>query len=252
MSFAMASSTCEQRELLKLFKCIIDTGNEVLCAFFDMKVLSVPKYGGNFSKFLEEEKHFFFHQWEQKKVMCCACPQFGCSIGRITKMKTWIFQKLYEANGIEDPTHIIKHRGCIQQLCLHKFVARKITVHELDISILAFFLRIFATKCMSACENSSLDIVCSCRSSICHSWSSKCFSMADLNNMWKDLETHLVNLSDVRYQRIVGKQIQAFRKLEIDREEIAELTQHIIYIKKVRVELRGCIHPQIETLNIFV
>lgn len=230
----MGSSTCEQRELMKLFKCVIDTGNEVLTAFFDLKVLSRPQYGGQFTKFLEDEKHFLYHQWEQKRTMCCACPKIGCSIRRVQKMMTWIFQKLYETNGKEDPAHVIKQGGCIQQLCLHKFVTRNIAVHELDITVLSFFLRIFAN--MSASENLSLDTVSLCRSSICHSWSSKCFSMAELNKMWKDLETHLINLSEVRYQRIVCKQIQAYRKLEIDREEIAELTNHINYIREVSVE----------------
>lgn len=229
----MASQMCEQRELMKLFKCVIDVGNEVLSAYFDLKVLSLPKYGGNFTQFLEDEKHFLYHQWEQKRTMCCACKTVGCSITRIKKMKTWIFEKLYEANGIENPAHVIKRGGCIQQLCLHKFVTRKIAAHELDITVLNFFLQVFAHTRMSAAEKLSLQTVCQCRDSICHSWSPKCFSMAELNKKWKDLETHLVNLSEIRYQRIVRNRIQDFRKIEIDREEIAELTNHINYLREV-------------------
>ncbi|CAC5415363.1 unnamed protein product [Mytilus coruscus] len=226
----MSSCTREQRELMKLFKCVIDTGNEVLSAYFDLKVLSLPQYGGHFTQFLEKEKHFLYHQWEQKRTMCCACPKVGCYIRRIKKMETWIFQKLYEANGIEDPAHVIKHGGCIQQLCLHKFVTKNIAAHELDISVLSFLLRIFAN--MSISEKLSLDTVSLCRSSICHAWSTNCFPMAELNKMWIDIETHLINLSEVRYRRIVQKQIQAFRKLEVDREEIAELSNHINYMKE--------------------
>ncbi|CAC5401525.1 unnamed protein product [Mytilus coruscus] len=221
----MGSSACEQRELMKLFKCVIDTGIDVLSAFFTLKVLSLPQNGGNFTQFLDNEKHFLYHQWEQRKTMCCACPQFGCSIGRSTKMKNWIFQMLYEANGIEDPAHVITRGGCLQQLCLHKFVTRSIAAHELDITVLSFLLRLFAN--MSASENSSLDTVNSCRNSICHARSTNCFSMAELNIMWTDLETHLLNLSDVPYQRIIQKQIQTCRKHEIDTEEIAELSNRI-------------------------
>lgn len=121
---AMGSYTYEQKDLMKLFKCVIDTGTEVLFAFFDLKVLSKTPYGGNFNKLLKLEKHFLYHQWEPKKTMCCACPNAGCSIKRINKMEPWIFQKLYDTSGIEDATHVIKHGGCIQQLCLHKYEAK--------------------------------------------------------------------------------------------------------------------------------
>lgn len=227
----MSSCTREQKELMKLFKCVLDTGNEVISAFFDFQVLSKPQYGGNMVKLLDLEKHFLYHQWEPKKTMCCACPKAGCSIKRMSKMETWIFQKLYDSTGLEDPTHVIKHGGCVQQICLHKFVSKNISVHMLDISVLSFLLRIMAR--MSISEKSSLNTVSLCRSRICHAWSSKCFQLTELNELWRDLETHLMNLSEVRYRRIVQKQIQTFRKLEIDREEIVELSKQITYVKEV-------------------
>ncbi|VDH97270.1 Hypothetical predicted protein [Mytilus galloprovincialis] len=221
----MASSACEQRELMKLFKCVLDTGIDVLSAFFTLKVLSLPQYGGHFTQFLEKEKHFLYHKWEKNRTTCCACPKIGCSIGRSTNMKNWIFQILYEANGTEDPAHVIKQGACLQQLCLHKFETKTIAAHELDITVLSFLLRLFAN--MSASEDLSLDSVNFCRNSICHARSTNCFSMAELNIMWTDLETHLVNLSDLPYQRIIQKQIQNCRKYEIDKAEIAELSNRI-------------------------
>lgn len=245
----MGSCTLEQREHMKLFKCVIDTGNEVLFAFFDLKVLSLTQYGGNFTQFLEKEKHFLYHQWEQKKTMCCACPKVGCSMRRTRQMDTWIFEKLYVANGIVDPVHVIKRGGCIQQLCLHKFVTKNIAAHELDIIVLSFLLRTFAH--MSDDEKESLNKVSDCRSSLCHAGSTNCFPMAKLNSMWMDLETHLIKLSDVRYRRIVQKQIHAIRKLEIDREEIADLSNQINSTREVSVESRRYIYFKMDTLYLF-
>ncbi|CAC5415366.1 unnamed protein product [Mytilus coruscus] len=229
----MGSYTREQKELMRLFKCVIDTGTEVLFAFFDLKVLSKTKYGGNFNKLLKLETHFFYHQWEPKKTMCCACPNTGCSIKRISKMEPWIFKKLYDTSGIEDTTHVIKHGGCIQQLCLHKYVAKDIAAQELDISVFSFLLRVMAYTCMTASQKSSLESVCLCRSSICHAWSTKCFQLTELNKLWIDLETHLINLSEVRYQRIIKLQIQNSRKLEIDSGEVAELSKQITNVQEV-------------------
>lgn len=76
---AMSSCTPEQKEFMKLYKCVIDTGNEVVSAFFDLKVLSKSIYGGNFMRSLELEKHFLYHQWEPK-TMCCEYPKIGCSM----------------------------------------------------------------------------------------------------------------------------------------------------------------------------
>lgn len=146
------------------------------------------------------------------------------------KIETWIFKKIYESTGVEDPTHVVKQGGCIQQLCLHKFVARNIAAHELDISVLYLLLRTMSY--MSTSEKSSLNTVSHCRSSICHAWSTNCFHSTELNILWVDLETHLMNLSDLRYRRIVQKHIQSTRKLDIRREEIAELSTHINNLKE--------------------
>lgn len=109
---AMGRSACEQKELMKLFKCVLDTGIDVLYAFFTLKVFTLKIIGGSFTKLPDHEKHFLYHQWEQRKTMCCACLHFEYSIGLSTKMKNWIFQMLYDANGIEDPAHVIKRGGC--------------------------------------------------------------------------------------------------------------------------------------------
>lgn len=231
---AMSSYTCEQKELFKLFKCVIDTGTEVLFAFFDLKVLSKTPYGGNFNKLLKLEKHFLYHQWDPKKTMCCACLTTGCSIKRKSKMEPWIFQKFYDTSGIEDATHVIKHGGSIQQVCLHKYEAKTIDIRELDISVFSFLLRVMADKCMTVSEKSSLESLCLCRNNICHAWSTKCFQLTELNKMWIDLETNLINLSEVRYQGFVKLQIQISRKLKIESEEIAELSKQITYVKQVR------------------
>lgn len=59
--------------------------------------------------------------------------------------------------------------------------------------------------------------------------------MAELNIMWTDLETHLINISDLQYQRIIQKQIQTWRKYEIDKAEIAALSNRINSMQIVSV-----------------
>lgn len=219
----MSTNTKEEQELLRLFKCVVDTGADVLVPFAEHKLLHL--YNGNFERFLDDKKHEIFHLWQSKKLLCCECPPAGCKLKRTGHMENWIFKKIYDNNGHEDGGHVVKSRGQVVQMCLHKYVTRTIGIHELDIIALAFFLRNLATLLPN--ENAALDTITTCRGQICHAYSMNCYHMVVLNTAWTELENALVDLTNPSYKGVIKKQVKYLRKVEIDKEEITELLKYV-------------------------
>lgn len=227
----MNNNKSESQELLRLFKCVVDTGTEVLSAFAGSKLL--PTYNGCFIRFLDDKKHQIFHLWQSKKFLCCACPAAGCNLKRTGHMDKWIFKTLYDDNGNEDRVHIVRNSGRVEQLCLHKYITRNIAIHELDISAISFLLRSLAP--LSQNETTALDTVTTYRSQICHAHSMKCYSITELNTVWNELENALVDLADPFYKRIVRNQIKDLRKINFEKEEITDLLKKVAEVNTVSI-----------------
>ncbi|CAG2247511.1 unnamed protein product [Mytilus edulis] len=119
-------SSPESKELMKLFKCSTDVATQVVCAFADSKLLHT--YAGNFQKYLEDKKHYFYHQWE-------------------------------------------------------KNIPHAVIVHLQDVLF--------------------------------------------LQDIWKDMETAVSNLTNPYMMPIVKSQIQSMRKYDFDKEEIASLSNKL-------------------------
>ncbi|CAC5417707.1 unnamed protein product [Mytilus coruscus] len=211
----MSTNTREVQELLRLFKCVVATGTDVLTAFAKYKLL--PTYNGNFQLFLDDKKHEIFHLWQSQKLLCCACPTSGCNLKRMSRMDNWIFKKIYDDNGLENNRKIV-------QVCLHKYIKRNIAIHELDISVISFLLRNLAN--LSQNENTALDIITTKRSQICHAHSMNCIPLTVLNTTWTELENALVDLTDPSYKGIIRNQTKYLRKVNLEKEEITELLKN--------------------------
>ncbi|VDI22301.1 Hypothetical predicted protein, partial [Mytilus galloprovincialis] len=219
----MSTSTPESRELLRLYKCVVETGTGVLTAFAQNKLLAA--YNGNFKQFLDDKKHELFHLWQSKKLSCCECPPAGYIFKRMSNMDNWIFKKFYADNGPENRSHIKRKGRDVVQVCLHKYVTQNIAIHELDISAISFLLRNLII--LSANETTTLDIITTTRSKICHAYSFKCYSMTLLNTTWTELENALVDLTDPSYKWSTRQQIKYLRKINLEKEEITELLSKV-------------------------
>ncbi|VDI31382.1 Hypothetical predicted protein [Mytilus galloprovincialis] len=225
----MSTNIPEARELLRLYKCVVDTGTDVLTVFAKYKLLTT--YNRNFKHFLDDKKHELFHLWQSRKFLCCECPPAGCNLKQTGHMPNWIFKKIYDDSGPEDRGHIVRNSGNVVQVCLHKYVTRNIAIHELDISTISFLLRNLAV--LSQNESTSLDLITTTRSQICHAYSTNCYSMAILNTTWTELENALVDLVDPSFKRIIQKDIKHSRKADLENEEITELVQNVEEVKIV-------------------
>lgn len=222
-------SSRESKELMKLFKCSTDIATQVVCAFVDTKLLS--QYGSSFLKYLENELHFFYHQWDTKKTACCACPSAGCTIRRLKKMENWIFNTFYDDTGHVHRNHVLQTGQTTQQSCLHKYVARNIRLDNLDITILCFILLCAGT--LTVTEKIAIEMINSKRNLICHAWSTKCFSMTQLNDIWTDIEIALSSLTNPFMRPIIQSQIQSIKQCDVEKEEIVLLSSKIDKINAV-------------------
>ncbi|CAC5405874.1 unnamed protein product [Mytilus coruscus] len=238
-------SSPESKELMKLFKCSTDVATQVVCAFADSKLLH--SYGGNFQKYLEDNKHFFYHQWEQKNTACCYCPPAGCTVRRMSRMDNWIFNSFYNDNGITDRKHILKRGGTIQQRCLHKYKTRNIRLDNLDITILCFVL--LNSGKLNGPETIAVETINIKRNSICHAWSTHCFSMVQLNDIWTEIESAVSTLTNPYMMPIVKSLIQSSRKYDFDKEEIASLSTKLDKLNASLEELSGRIPTNNNNIN---
>ncbi|CAG2228689.1 unnamed protein product [Mytilus edulis] len=225
----MSTNTPEERELLRLYKCVVDTGTDVLTAFAKYKLL--PTYNGNVKQYLNDKKHELFHLWKSRKLLCCECPPVGCNHKRTGHMPTWIFQKLYDDTGPEERTHIVRNNRTIVQVCLHKYVTRNIAIHELDFSTILFLLRNLGV--LSQNETASLDLITTTRSQICHAYSMNSFTMAFLNTTWTKLENALVDLVDPPFKRIIRNDIKQLREADLKKERITVLMKNVEEVKLI-------------------
>ncbi|CAC5417726.1 unnamed protein product [Mytilus coruscus] len=231
----MSTNSPEAQDLLRLFKCVVDTGTDVLTAFAKYKLL--PAYNGNFELFLDDKKHEIFHLWQSQKLLCCACPSAGCNLKRMNHMGNWIFKKIYDDSGPENRGHIVRNSRKVVQVCLHKFVTRNIAIDELDISVVSFLLRNLAN--LSPKETFALDMITTKRSQVCHAYAMTCYPMALLNTAWTELENALLDLADPSYKRIIQKQIKYLRKVDIEKEEITELLKNVEEVNLILQELKS-------------
>ncbi|CAG2254400.1 unnamed protein product [Mytilus edulis] len=231
----MVTKTREAQELLRLFKCVVDTGTDVLTAFAKDKLLTA--YNGNFKHFLDDKKHELFHLWKSRKLLCCECPPAGCNLTQTVHMPNWIFKRIYDETGPVERRHIVRHGSNIVQVCLHKYVTRNIAIHELDFSTILFLLQNLAK--LSQTETTSLDVITTTRSKICHACSTNCYPMTLLNTTWTKLENALVDLVDPCFKQIIRRDIKQFRKADLEKEEITELMQNVEEVKIVLEELKS-------------
>ncbi|XP_071144027.1 uncharacterized protein [Mytilus edulis] len=238
----MSTNTPEAQELLRLYKCVIDTGADVLVPFAEDKLLKT--YSGNFERFLDDKKHDLFHLWHSKKLLCCACLPAGCTLKRTGHMDNWIFEKLYDDVGIEHTGHIIRNSGKVVQMCLHKYVKRNIGIHELDTVALSFLLQNFATLLPN--EDTALVTIKRNRNKICHAHSANCYDMTFLNTAWTELEKSLVDLTSPSYKGVMKKQIKYLRKVDLEKEEIMELLSNV---EKVLQEVKSSSNNNVANIN---
>lgn len=203
----------QTEEHLKMFQCLVDTGADVLRNLAEIRLLDNNQK--NFSQFLEEERHFFYHQYEPK-IVCCACPLHGCQINLIWKMESHIFQKVYDFDAKRSKrSHTVRNGMHTTQKCLHAINTRNIILDDLDLSDLNYFLW---TKGHETC---AIRIIMNTRSEICHTPSTSCIEIQKINSIWATLENAILDLAQPeRYKSMVRmciKNLRARQKTEIEK-----------------------------------
>ncbi|CAG2228401.1 unnamed protein product [Mytilus edulis] len=219
----MSSNTHEARELLRLFKCVVDTGTDVLAAF--AKVSFYRHSTEILNNFLMTKNMKYCTSGNLKSYYVVSAHQPVCNVTRKRCMDNWIFKTFYDDSGPENTGHIVRNSRDIVQVCLHKYITRNIAIEELDISTITFLLRNLAI--LSLNETTSLNIITKTRNQICHAYSMNCYTMASMHTAWSDLENALVDLTDPPYKRILRKQVKFLRKAELEKEEITELKNNV-------------------------
>ncbi|VDI00682.1 Hypothetical predicted protein [Mytilus galloprovincialis] len=216
---------------LKIFKCLIDTGADVLRSTLERKVLNNNAI--TFEQYLDNVKHQFYHQFEKNrnKPCCLHSPHVNCNVNGYMDKK--IFQKVYNKTSELDTRQ-----------CLDRFkVKGGVSTDELDLSDLNFFL--WNSKMLSPQEKESLQTIMTIRSYICHPESTQCYSITELENVWISLENDILLFAEpYRYKKMVTLQITTLRKYKINENPKEVQTRNDCtnqLMKEESVGIKNCI-----------
>lgn len=193
----------ESDEHLRIFKCLVDTGSDVLRYTVERKML----INTSFEQYLNQNKHKFYHQFEKRRFKrCCFRKPHNCVVNG--KMDKKIFFKMYNKKAELDT-----------QDCLDRFeVNADISLDKLDLSDLNFFLWNSAT--LSTQEEQSLQSIMSTRSAICHSSSSRKYSLNELKNFWLSLKNDLLLFAEPHhYKKSIEREITTLSNCSLSKTE---------------------------------
>ncbi|VDI01227.1 Hypothetical predicted protein [Mytilus galloprovincialis] len=193
----------ESDEHLRIFKCLVDTGSDVLRYTVERKML----INTSFEQYLNQNKHKFYHQFEKRRYKpCCSGNPHNCAVNG--KMDKKIFFKMYNKKAELDT-----------QDCLDRFeVNADISLDKLDLSDINFFLWNSAT--LSPQEEQSLKAIMTTRSAICHSSSSREFSLDELENCWLSLKNDLLLFAEPNhYKKSIEREITTLRNCSLSKIE---------------------------------
>ncbi|CAG2236236.1 unnamed protein product [Mytilus edulis] len=90
---------------LKILKCLVDTGAEVLRSTLERKVLNNNAI--TFEQYLDNVKHQFYHQFEKGRNKPCfsQSPDVNCNVNG--NMDKKIFEKVYNKTSELDTHHCL-------------------------------------------------------------------------------------------------------------------------------------------------
>lgn len=215
-------------QILRLFKCYVETVTDVMIEVADERLLQPKKW--TLEQFLEDHLHLFYHQVGTFQTKTCDCPIVGCSLSkRIHKIDQRVFNSLYNATGKPKPGHNTK-----EQICICKFLPQNITLDDLDVSTLCFLLT--TTAPLSTKETSSVKTIRNYRNDICHAWTKNHFTGQTISNIWADLESSLISLTCKRHtQRMIKREFQQHIQYVIGKDEVAEILEKMGKVVEVTV-----------------
>ncbi|CAG2230783.1 unnamed protein product [Mytilus edulis] len=213
-------------EHLKIFECLVDTGTEVLRNLTEINVLHHNKK--TFTRYLEDEKHYFYHQF-QPGNQCCQCPPTGHKIDNKGKLEPVIFQKLYGYNSRKAIKHPIN--GQITPKCIHAYFARNLTLDKLDLSDLNYLL--YTKGRLQSQEIAAIQTIMTTRNQICHAPSTSSMELPAIQKIWGQLDNAILGLSrPERYKNMVYRCIEFYRK----RQDLVEVKHELHQVKDILLD----------------
>lgn len=198
-----------ESEHLQIFKCLVETGADVLRNVVETKLLN--KNSVSFHQYLDSNKHQFYHQFQKNRnEKCCLETSHGCGVkGNMDKK---IFNKVYKQTAQNNTS-----------TCLDRYeIQHDISVDDLDLSDLNFFL--WNSGSLLRQEQVSLQEIMSIRSDICHPSTLYKHSLDELKQFWVSLEDAILLFAEPnRYKKSIRREMSSLRNQKFSTQEIAKL-----------------------------
>lgn len=229
-------------EILRFFKCYVQTVTDVIIDVSEEKLLQPKRW--TLQQFLEDKKHSFYHQVGTFYTPSCACSAIGCLMSKkIHKIDQHVFESLYDVTGNKEPGHETRQRGKVDQICIHKYVPKNITLDNLDISTLCFMLT--TTGSLNSSEMSCVKKIRDYRNDVCHIWTKNHYTTYVINKMWTELESSLMSLTCKRHiQRMIKTEFKHHRSYAIGSDETSELLEKMEKMIEVKfIHTYFCLLP---------
>ncbi|CAG2210156.1 unnamed protein product [Mytilus edulis] len=210
----------KSRKFLQLMKLSMDISTEVLRKVVDSRILTL--YGGSLEKFLDDNKHFLYHQW-QGSTPCCECLPAGCTMVKSKNSR----------NG-------------------YLKISLRITELRIEGMLKRYYNSVFyfGTFCPpSSKERSALGDVVSTRNALCHARKTSCFDSKELENMWILLRDASLTLTDLPYRKLLKDQIDMLKKVEFDNSDIEILREKFEHEDTMLAEIYDFVNQNNITLK---
>lgn len=212
----------------KLSKCIFDVCRPLLQERLSQNVeLRTQK---NFTKYLETNRHYFYHQKRESAEKTCHCTQLSphgrCQklesvIHKVDKLSEAVFNHLYDQNGTRC-TLLCKGKQPIS--CLHIYQPKINSISQLDFNDLKFFLLECDDDIInSSTKRKSLKEIIDLRNELSHDRETR--SVRVYENKWNLLKDNIRNLYTGYYpEESIILRVDGIKQLSTHPEELVNVS----------------------------
>lgn len=212
---------------LKLLTFILEIGMEVLHNYFEQKILN----GQEFYLFLENHKHYFFHEC-YPKVKCCQCTgtmlPSTSKVGCLNKSQFTLLFDVSSTNGrinCQTERHIEKDLKCLCGID----AKRSNDVDCMDITLMYAIMKwCFVIKQKSTHgQPTYFETIKNTRNLLAHI-PDKRISEPDFNSQWDETEKAILGIANIVgtfFAKTTKRKIDKLKQTELSMEKIEEIIE---------------------------